>query len=99
MTHLNALALERAPWAVLDRFGSPISARSFSVTSTTDASVSGVNQCGRVAKSRSSLEVLPLAPGANGQPPRPPSDPSTIAAPALIAASVLATPRPQVSWP
>jgi hypothetical protein len=67
--------------------------------STIAARVAGVNQSGRVANNRSSVEVLPLAPGANGQPPRPPSDPSTIEAPVSIAASVFATPRPHVSCP
>src|ERR1700709_2160951 len=94
MTHSNAADFDRAPWAARERFGSPNSARSLSVTSSIDASVVGVNQSGRVANNRSSVEVLPLAPGANGQPPRPPSDPSTNVAPASMAARVFATPSP-----
>ena len=83
MTQSNADDLDRAPWADRERFGSPSSASSLSVISTIDARVDGVNQLGRVANNRSSVDVLPLAPGAKGQPPRPPSEPSTIVAPAV----------------
>jgi len=51
-----------------------------------DASAAGVNQSGRVANNKSSLEVLPLAPGACGQPPMPPMQASKRRTPACHAA-------------